>query len=223
MAVAHSLEPMKTENPTDHQVGKDTPITPHLLNRDGAIGYVAAFLEPDEADQLLRNLMNTLDWREEAIRIAGKAVRVPRRVAWHGDPGAVYRYSGITHAPEPWTADLLELKSRLEAWCRQPFNGVLGNLYRDGLDAMGWHADNEPELGPAPCIASLSLGAERRFEIRHNRSRETLGVPLAHGSLLIMSGALQTHWKHRITRQPDVTGPRVNLSFRNIIPASRHV
>ena len=218
MAETSGPTPMMTENPTGHQVGKDTPITLHLLNRDGEIDYMAAFLEPDEADRLLLNLMNTLDWREETLRIAGKTISVPRRVAWHGDTGAVYRYSGTTHEPEPWTPALLELKTRLEACCHRPFNSMLGNLYRDGQDAMGWHADKEPELGPAPFIASLSLGAERRFEIRHNRSRETLGMPLAHGSLLTMGGAFQTRWKHRVPRQPSVTGVRINLSFRNIIP-----
>lgn len=190
----------------------------HLLNQDGIIDYVEVFLAPDAADCLLPILVNTLSWREETIRIAGRAVRVPRRVAWHGDPGAVYRYSGVTHEPEPWTPALLELRERLEAWCQRPFNSVLGNLYRDGQDAMGWHADNEPELGPAPHIASLSLGAERRFEIRHNRSRETLSMPLAHGSLLIMGGTFQAHWKHRLARQPGIAKPRANLTFRNIIP-----
>jgi len=141
-------------------------------------------------------------------------------VAWHGDPEAAYRYSGVTHAPCPWTPALRDIQTRLESYCGVRFNSVLGNLYRNGNDAMGWHADNERELGPEPFIASVSLGAERRFEMRHNQSRDILRLPLAHGSLLTMGGAFQAHWRHRIPRQPAILGPRINLTLRIINPGA---
>jgi alkylated DNA repair dioxygenase AlkB len=119
-----------------------------------------------------------------------------------------------------WTDTLWALKERVEAQSGRRFNSVLGNLYRNGNDAMGWHADNEPELGPEPCIASLSFGAERRFELRHNQTRRLLSLPLNHGSLLLMGGHLQRHWRHRIPRMPGLQDPRVNLTFRTISPKS---
>jgi alkylated DNA repair dioxygenase AlkB len=189
-----------------------------VLNREGEIDYQEDFLSTEEADRLFLALEATMNWHEEFIRMAGRSSRVPRSVAWHGDADAVYRYSGVRHEPRPWTTDLWALKSRLEAVCGQRFNSVLGNRYADGQDAMGWHADNEPELGPAPVIASLSLGAERRFDIRHNTSRKIRHLPLSHGSLLTMSGSFQFHWQHRIPRQTAITAPRINLTFRLIHP-----
>jgi alkylated DNA repair dioxygenase AlkB len=211
---------MMTENHLGQKAGKNTPISTRLLNREGEIEYTQAFLEPAVADEGFLALREELDWQEEFIQIAGRRVQVPRRVAWHGEPGAIYRYSGVAHEPKAWTPALLELKAQVEVYCGQHFNSVLGNLYRDGNDAVGWHADNEPELGPAPFIASLSLGAERRFEIRHNKTREILRLPLAHGSLLTMGGCFQSRWKHRIPRQPGITQPRINLTFRHIEPSS---
>lgn len=187
--------------------------------QDGELAYAEDFLAPAEADFWLSCLLAELDFREESIVIAGRLVPVPRRVCWYGDPGASYRYSGVNHAPKPWTGALSALKEQVEAQCGQRFNSVLGNLYRDGMDAMGWHADKEKELGPNPFIASVSLGAERLFELRHTKSREMLRLPLGHGSLLLMGGALQHHWRHRIPRMPGVARPRVNLTFRAIVPA----
>ena len=200
--------------------GKHTPILMPLLTRDGEIVFCEDFLDPVEAEEYLRSLTASLDWREEFLRIAGRTIPVPRLVAWHGDPGATYRYSGLRHDPEPWTPDLLALKQRVEAACGHAFNSVLGNLYRNGQDAVSWHADDEPELGVEPVIASLSLGAERRFELRHNRSRELLRLPLNSGSLLVMRGAFQHHWQHRIPRQAGITAPRINLTFRLILTGS---
>jgi len=198
--------------------GKHTPIPMPLLTRDGKIDFCDDFLDPVEAEEYLHVLSRTLDWREEFLRIAGRTIPAPRRVAWHGDPGARYSYSGLRHDPVPWTSELLELRQRVEIACGHAFNSVLGNLYRNGQDAVSWHADDEPELGFEPVIASLSLGAERRFEVRHNRSREILRLPLNAGSLLIMRGAFQHHWQHRIPRQAGITAPRINLTFRRITP-----
>lgn len=188
-----------------------------MLNQDGEIDYLAEWVDPGTADAWFLALQNELTWRDEWLRIAGRVITAPRRVAWHGDPGAAYRYSGVTHEPCPWTPALRDIQARLESHCGVRFNSVLGNLYRNGGDAMGWHADNERELGPDPFIASVSLGAERLFEIRHNRSRDILRLPLAHGSLLTMGGSFQAHWRHRVPRQPAIEGPRINLTFRSII------
>ena len=188
-----------------------------LLKHDGEIDYLEHFMAPGEADQHFHLLLNSLDWQEEWLRIAGKSVQVPRLVSWYGDAGKTYRYAGVQHEPQEWTPALASLRASLEAVCGRPFNSVLGNLYRTGQDAMGWHADDEPELGHEPYIASLSLGAERTFEIRHNNTRKTQRMPLAHGSLLLMHGSFQTHWKHRIPRQPGCNLPRINLTFRYLV------
>lgn len=191
---------------------------PNLARQDGELYYLEQFIPAAEADHWLETLLAGLAWRTESIVVAGRAVPVPRLVCWYGDAEAHYRYAGVDHAPEPWTPGLALLRRRVESRCARRFNSVLGNLYRDGEDAMGWHADREPELGPWPFIASLSFGAERRFDLRHNRSREILNLPLAHGGLLLMGGMLQHHWRHRVPRQPGIRAPRINLTFRAILP-----
>jgi alkylated DNA repair dioxygenase AlkB len=190
----------------------------NLAACDGELRYLPGFIPPDEARALFVRLREELDWQEEFISLAGRRVCVPRLVCWHGDEEAVYRYSGLTHYPKPWTQTLLTLRRSIEGFSGQAFNSALGNLYRDGQDSMGWHADQEKSLGPEPFIASLSLGAERLFKIRHTRTGETLDLSLADGSLLLMGGALQHHWRHCVpkTRQP--AAARINLTFRKILP-----
>jgi alkylated DNA repair dioxygenase AlkB len=189
-----------------------------LLNRDGEIHYHDSFLTVPAANEWLSKLMRDLQWQEETLFIAGRSVRVPRLTAWYGHPEAKYRYSGRTHDPLAWNQALLTLKDHVEALCGSSFNSVLANFYRNGNDSIGWHADNERELGPRPRIASLSLGAERIFEIRHNLTREILRLPLHSGSLLIMSGDFQSCWQHRIPKQRAILAPRINLTFRHIVP-----
>jgi alkylated DNA repair dioxygenase AlkB len=152
------------------------------------------------------------------LRIAGREVREPRLVAWVGDPGAAYTYSGRRNEPMPWTAPLSALRARLEAQTGQRFNSVLLNLYRDGSDSMGLHADREPELGPEPFIASLSLGTTRRFVLKRRCApRERLVLPLGRGDLLLMGGTLQHHYRHGVPKEPAVSAPRINLTFCLII------
>jgi alkylated DNA repair dioxygenase AlkB len=171
----------------------------------------------DEATRLLRELRAAVDWRQEEILIFGQRRLVPRLVAWHGDPGASYVYSGTEHRPQPWTSTLEEVRARASALTGVAFNAVLLNLYRDGRDGMGWHADDEPELGRNPVIASVSLGAERRFCLRHRRRRDLkVDLPLPHGSLLCMSGATQHHWLHALPKTSRPTGERINLTFRQV-------
>ncbi|MDD5035118.1 MAG: alpha-ketoglutarate-dependent dioxygenase AlkB [Methylococcaceae bacterium] len=194
------------------------PTTPRLnqVAGDGELYYLADFLPAEQADDFFKRLLGTLAWQEEEIIIAGRRVKVPRLVCWYGDAGAVYRYSGTTHHPLPWTEALLDLKARIENHSGHDFNSVLGNLYRDGQDSMGWHADREKVLGVNPFIASLNLGEERLFRLRHNRSGETLDIALANGSLLLMGGALQHHWRHCVPKTKTEKSARINLTFRTI-------
>lgn len=150
----------------------------------------------------------------------GRDVLVPRLVAFCGEPGMRYRYSGRDHEAAPWTPTLRAILDRLIATTGTRFHTVLCNHYRDGNDAMGRHADDEPELGPAPVIASVSLGAERRFDLRHRSTRETVRTVLPSGSVLVMSGATQRHWVHAVPRQARVREARINLTYRTIVEMS---
>ncbi len=189
----------------------------NLASREGELYYLPDFLSPVEAHDAFERLRAELDWQKEIVTIAGRRVPVPRLVCWLGDEGAVYRYSGVDHYPQPWTATLLRLKQAIEKICGQRFNSVLGNLYRDGQDSMGWHADKEKALGENPFIASLSLGGERLFRLRHNKTGETLELVLASGSLLLMGGALQHHWRHCVPKTKQSVPARINLTFRKIL------
>lgn len=189
-----------------------------LIAEDGELDLVEGFLPPAECAGLGSRLLGELAWHGEEIAIFGRRVAVPRLLCWYGDPGAVYRYSGVSHEPLPWDAVLAGLRDRIEQFTGRSFNAVLCNRYRTGKDSMGWHADDEPELGERPFIASLSLGAERTFRIRHRRTGRTLDVPLGDGDLLLMGGALQSCWKHCIPRTAKSCGERINLTFRRIVP-----
>jgi alkylated DNA repair dioxygenase AlkB len=192
----------------------------HLV--DGAARHWPAAFAPREADALFSRLRAGIAWRQEEIVIFGERKRVPRLVAWHGDAGAAYTYSGVLHEPEPWTAELGEIRARVEALSGHAFNAVLLNLYRGGADGMGWHADDESELGRNPAVASVSLGATRRFRMRHRRRKElTLDLELANGSLLVMEGATQHHWVHAVPKTARPVGERINLTFRRIVAPGR--
>lgn len=183
------------------------------------------FLDAADAAALLYELEQSIAWRQEAIRLYGREVRQPRLTAWHGDPAATYRYSGLQLTPQPWTPALQKLRGHVETATGATFNSVLLNLYRYGQDSMGWHADDEPELGPAPVIASLSLGATRRFRLRPRDARETPHAPLSldlpSGSLLVMRGPTQQHWLHAVPKTARPTGARLNLTFRLIVHATQ--
>ena len=188
-----------------------------LISFDGELVFIESFIADDEALRIHRSLLGELAWQEESIRIYGRPVKVPRLTCWYGDPGAVYTYSGVVHEPLPWTPMLSRLRLQVEAFTRGEFCSVLGNLYRDGNDSMGWHADKEKELGPAPFIASLSFGERRTFKIRHNRTKQTVTIDLTNGSLLLMGGVIQKHWRHCVPKTTQAKKARVNLTFRNII------
>jgi len=174
-------------------------------------------------DAILHRLIADTPWREEKVIVWAKEYRQPRLTAWYGDPGCDYRYSGITLAPIAWTDLLLDVRRRVETAAATAFNSVLLNYYRDNRDSMGFHSDDEPELGPRPVIASLSLGEERTLVMKHktNQSVKPVRLRLASGSLLLMKGETQRHWKHGIAKESRPRGPRVNLTFRRIDTLSR--
>ncbi len=162
-------------------------------------------------------LRRDLEWRSQEILLFGKPVLQPRLMDWYADPDVTYRYSGLTLAPKAWPPVLRELRVRLEAHCGAGFNSVLCNAYRDGQDSMGWHADDEPELGPLPLIASLNFGATRRFRIRPKGGGASVGVELQSGSLLLMSGRSQADYQHAVPKTRRPVGPRINLTFRKVL------
>lgn len=166
-------------------------------------------------------ISDAIPWQTHQIRIFGRWVNEPRLSAWIADPGLSYRYSGQLREPLFWPDLLLPIRERLKQELYVDFNSVLANLYRNGQDAMGWHCDNEPELGPDPFIASLSLGHPRRFLIRENKQRHpVLELSLGGGDLVVMGGALQHYYQHQIARTKKTVGPRVNLTFRRIVSES---
>ncbi|CAJ2724656.1 2OG-Fe(II) oxygenase [Burkholderia pseudomallei] len=172
------------------------------------------WLAPADADRFHARLVDEVAWRQDTMRTPRGLLPLPRLTAWQGEPDALYVYSGIRNEPAPWTPAVLELKRRVEAASRARFNSVLLNRYRNGFDSMGWHADDEPELGAEPVIASLSLGATRVFDLRHNETGVTHAYRLTSGSLLVMRGRTQHAWRHRVPKEPAVRGERINLTFR---------
>lgn len=189
----------------------------NLVPFDGELYLLRAFYPLETADRYFHQLYQTLAWQAEQLLIYGRRVNVPRLMAWYGETNAYYRYSGVDHIPQPWTEDLSALRADVEAACGQPFNSVLANLYRDGRDSMGCHADDEKELGKNPVIASLSFGDTRLLRFRHAQSRHRLDLELAHGDLLIMAGELQHHWRHELPKTRKPKQARINLTFRRII------
>ncbi len=197
-------------------------MTSRLLSTDlpGAeVRYISRWLPPSTANVLQDELISGVPWQIHRIRIFGRLVDSPRLSCWMGDAGAAYRYSGVSFAPVSWLPALVPVRERLQMETGHPFNSVLLNRYRDGRDCMGWHSDDEPELGPQPFIASLSLGQTRRFSLKH-RTRPELraSVELRHGDLLLMGGDTQRHYRHALPRTTRTVGERINLTFRNIIP-----
>lgn len=173
------------------------------------------WLAADAATELYDELAAGAPWFRPVLRIYGQEHLAPRSTAWYGDRGAVYRYSGTVNTPAPWPTSLATLRPRVERDAGAPFNSCLATLYRDGLDHVGWHADDERELGPV--VASLSLGAPRRFGLR-KADRHALKVELLleHGTLLVMGPGVQEQWEHSLIKQRDAAGPRINLTWRSV-------
>src|SRR5581483_8494206 len=179
----------------------------------GVLVYDPHFFSAPDADRLLRVLVAETSWKQEYGRFGRP---FPRLTALYGDEGLTYRYSGVTYAVLLWTAELDKVRRRVEDAAAAPFNSVLLNRYRDGRDSMGLHSDDEPELGINPIVPSISLGAERRFVLRHKTKKIRRDLVLGHGSWLIMAGTLQHHWQHALPKTAEPVGERVNLTFRRI-------
>ena len=191
----------------------------NLLPKQGEVYYLPGFLSAEESLGFYHRLLEEIEWLEKPIMIFGKKMMQPRLVAWHGDKDASYKYSGLKLTPKPWTSDLLDLKQRVEESCKSSFNSVLLNLYRNETDSNGWHADDEPELGDNPIIASLSFGETRDFLLKHKTQKDLkTKIPLENGSLLIMRGETQRFWKHCLPKRTRNLEPRINLTFRLIDP-----
>lgn len=190
----------------------------NLAPVDGELYLGKQFYQPDLADRLFQRLLSELAWQEESIFLFGRWVKVPRLMCWYGDEQAFYQYSHVVHQPLPWTDTLRQIQADIEQASGCRFNSVLGNLYRNGNDSMGCHADDEKELGKNPLIASLSLGDSRVLKFKHQRSKKAFDVLLEHGDLLIMAGSLQHHWQHALPKTRQQKTARINLTFRTIFP-----
>lgn len=183
------------------------------------VAFDPGWMPRDEADRLLAALREAVPWSVHRIRLFGRAVDSPRLSCWIGDPDASYRYSGTRFEPHPWPEALVPVRGRVTRELDVAFNSVLANRYRDGADGMGWHRDDEAELGPRPVIASLSLGATRRFVLKATGAGAALhAIELPHGSLLVMRGGTQARYRHALPKTRRVVGERINLTFRRIVP-----
>lgn len=190
----------------------------NVLPYDGYALIHQEFLTTAVASHYFSTLKNEIDWEEHDLILFGKKIREPRLSAWIADDNVSYTYSGKPRQAKPWTQGLFELRKLCEETAKTRFNSVLANLYRDGLDSLAWHADDEPENGKEPVIASLSFGATRRFDLKHNTTHKQVNVSLEHGTLLVMGGLSQECWKHRVPRTTRVLESRINLTFRWVSP-----
>jgi len=190
---------------------------PNLLTCDGTVNYYGRILSDDEARKYYEALLTGVHWEHDEAIIFGKRIVTARKVAWYGDADYAYTYSGTTKRALAWTKEMLELKARAEELTGRKFNSCLLNLYRDGSEGVTWHSDAEASLGKNTTIASLSLGAERKFCFRHKRKRQAISLILENGSLLVMKGTTQTYWSHCLPKSKKINTPRVNLTFRTIV------
>lgn len=181
---------------------------------------IEAFYSAAESERLYQRLLREQNWPDNRYTVAGRQFTLPRLQTWHADPGIVYSYSNNLLQTRPWTPLLYAIRAKIEDLLNYRFNSVLVNLYRNGEDYVGWHADNEPELGDRPFIASLTFGAERQFAFRHKQSFEQGQVLLRSGSLLVMQPDFQHHWLHSIPMQKNVSRERINLTFRKVLAPS---
>jgi alkylated DNA repair dioxygenase AlkB len=190
----------------------------NLLPCDGEAVYYGPVLGQQQAQQYLHQLMATIPWRQDEVWMFGKRIVTQRKMAWYGDKGFAYTYSGSTHHALPWTEQLRQLKQLAEEQTDALYNSCLLNLYHNGSEGMSWHSDNEKTLVPEAAIASISLGAERKFAFKHKSQPLSASVMLQNGSLLLMQGATQTHWLHSLPKTTKVNQPRINLTFRQMLP-----
>lgn len=191
---------------------------PNFVNiRDGEYIYYPSFFSKLDSDIFFEKLKKNINWKQESMNLYGKNVLFPRLTAWHGDNDKAYSFSGITLNPRPWNQELLTIKESIEKVSKVVYNSVLLNLYRNGNDSISWHTDAEKELGKNPIISSVNFGATRKFQLRHNITKERIDISLTHGSLLIMLGGLQHFWQHQVPKTNQDVTERINLTFRTIL------
>lgn len=189
----------------------------NLLPQDGVVTYYERVMESNDAAQSFSILKDTVSWVHDEVVVFGKRYTTKRMVAWYGDDQYSYTYSSTTKTAIPWTKELLELKVLVETITGATYNSCLLNLYHDGEEGMGWHSDNEKSLVDGATIASLSLGAERKFSLKHKQTKKTVSIVLENGSLLAMKGETQNYWLHSLPKTKKVAGERINLTFRRFV------
>jgi alkylated DNA repair dioxygenase AlkB len=191
--------------------------TQQFLPFDGTATLFKDFLSADFAAQAFNQIKTENDWEQPEITIFGNTVLEPRLSTWHNELGEGYKYSGVMRRAQPFSEILTDIRNRCGEITNTPFNSALVNFYRNGQDGVGWHSDNEACNGPEPTIASVSLGATRRFDMRHRKTGETIKIQLESGSLLVMAGKSQQYWVHQVAKTKRVHEPRINLTFRCVI------
>ena len=189
---------------------------PNIINKDGEAIYYGSIYNDEHISAVFIELSNKINWVNETVIMFGKEITTKRKVAFYADKGIQYTYSQKTKQGLDWIPILNELKLDVEKHTFQKYNACLLNYYHDGTEGMGWHADNEKEILPNSSIASLSLGADRKFSFKHKISKETVSILLENGSLLEMKGTLQSHWLHALPKTTKVLTPRINLTFRQM-------
>ena len=189
----------------------------NLLPKDGTVNYYGKILDQKQSDKFYQTLLETIEWKNDEAVIFGKKIVTKRKVAWYGDENFEYTYSNSTKKAIPWTKQLLQLKKMAEEKTGEKFNSCLLNLYHDGSEGMAYHSDGEKDLKKDGAIASLSLGAERKFSFKHKETKEKVELILEHGSLLVMKDETQSFWLHRLPPTKKVFTPRINLTFRTIV------
>lgn len=192
-----------------------------VLEKDGRVEYMPRFFNEDQSTLLFDQLLQSLDWQADQIMMFGKMITTKRKVVWVGDSDCSYTYSGVKKNPEAWTPELLQMKAQLEKLAGCVFNSCLLNLYHSGEEGMGWHSDDEKELDPKAPIASVSLGASRKFAFRHKIDKTKASIILENGSVLMMQPPTQEYWSHSLVTTKLATPARINLTFRSIKNGSR--
>ena len=195
---------------------KEINYSKNLLPKDGVVNYYGKILTNDEANYYFDCLMNNIEWKNDQAIIYGKLITTKRKVAWYGDTNFDYTYSKTTKQALAWTKDLIKLKSITEEKTGEKFNSCLLNLYHSGHEGMAWHSDAEKDLKKNGAIASISLGAERKFVLKHKETKKTISLILEHGSLLAMKDETQNNWLHKLPTTKLINEPRINLTFRTI-------
>lgn len=190
----------------------------NIIRNDGDVSYYGKVLNHEKTQHYFEKLLNTIDWKNDEAIIFGKHIVTKRKAAWYGNSDYAYTYSNTTKQALTWTNELLELKAIVEEITQSKFNSCLLNLYHTGDEGVSWHSDDEKSMGKNTTIASLSFGAERNFSFKHKLTKESVSVLLENGSLLVMKGATQTNWLHSLPKTKKITQPRINLTFRTILP-----